>query len=203
MSGTIELTPHRPVIYMDESYIHHNYARHNDSLYYPDDELGQAPKPKHKGQRLCFISGILDDGPDGSKLLATRVFRGGSRKTKDYHGMFNHAYFVTWMKELMDELGVLGKSGAVIIMDNASYQKGVPHDTPKGTWKKQDLLAASSNEYRSVIWSKVQAQVRQNVLPEVVAMARARNFEVVYTPPYHSDLQPIEYVCAYLKGGVG
>ncbi|KAF0707824.1 hypothetical protein AaE_013453 [Aphanomyces astaci] len=120
MSGTIELTPHRPVIYMDESYIHHNYARHNDSLYYPDDELGQAPKPKHKGQRLCFISGILDDGPDGSKLLATRVFRGGSRKTKDYHGMFNHAYFVTWMKELMDELGVLGKSGAVIIMDNAS-----------------------------------------------------------------------------------
>ncbi|KAF0756718.1 hypothetical protein AaE_004522 [Aphanomyces astaci] len=22
---------------MDESYIHHNYARHNDSLYFPDD----------------------------------------------------------------------------------------------------------------------------------------------------------------------
>ncbi|RQM30486.1 hypothetical protein B5M09_012889, partial [Aphanomyces astaci] len=93
-------------------------------LYYPDDKLSQARKPKHKGKRLCFIAGILDDGPDGSKLLATRVFRGGSRQTKDYHGMFNHAYFVNWMKELMDELDVLGKSGAVIVMDNASYHKG-------------------------------------------------------------------------------
>ncbi|ETV64793.1 hypothetical protein H257_18369 [Aphanomyces astaci] len=182
---------------MDESYIHHNYVRHNDSLYYPEDELDQAPKPKHKGQRLCFIAGILDDGPDGSKLLATRVFRGGSRQTKDYHGIFNHAYFVNWMKELMDELDVLGTSGAVIVMDNASYHKGVPHDTPKGTWKKQDLLVAcqrfgieaSSNEYRSAIWSKVQAH--------------SAKLEVVDTPPYHSDLQPIEYVWAYMKGGVG
>ncbi|ETV69167.1 hypothetical protein H257_15122 [Aphanomyces astaci] len=137
----------------------------------------RATKPKHKGQRLCFVAGILDGGTDGSKLLTTRVFRGGHRQTKDYHGMF---------------------TGALIVMDNASYHKVVPSDTPKGTWKKQDPLAAcerfgvaeSANEYRSV-------------MVEVVSMAPARGYEVVYKPPYHSDLQPIEYVWAYLKGNVG
>ncbi|RHY84188.1 hypothetical protein DYB28_002388 [Aphanomyces astaci] len=179
-----------------------------DDIY---EVITKGPKPKHKGQRLCFVAGILDGGTEGSKLLTTRVFRGGHRQTKDYHGMFNHAYFVNWMKELMDELDFLGKSGALIVMDNASYHKGVPSDTPKGTWKKQDLLAAcerfgvavSANDYRSVIWSKLQAYVKENIVPEVVSVARARGYEVVYTPPYHSDLQPIEYVWAYLKGNVG
>ncbi|RHY18505.1 hypothetical protein DYB32_010369 [Aphanomyces invadans] len=211
ISRSFELTPHRPVVYLDESYIHHNYARHNDSLYFPDDADDKAPKPKHKGQRLCFIAAILDDGPTSSKLMAKRVFRGGRRETKDYHGMFDRAYFVNWFKELMDELDLLGKAGALIVMDNASYHKTLPSDTPKGTWKKQDLLAAcerfgivaSTNEFKTVVWSKVQAYVKANVVPEVVAMAQARGHEVAYTPPYHSNLQPIEYVWAYVKGIVG
>ncbi|RHZ15510.1 hypothetical protein DYB31_014129 [Aphanomyces astaci] len=196
---------------MDESYIHHNYARHNDSLYFPDDKLDNAPKPKHKGQRLCIIAGILDDGAAGSKLITTRVFRGGRRQPKDYHAMFDHAYFVDWIKQLMDELDLLGKTGVVIVMDNASYHKGLPPTTPKGTWKKQDLLEACQRigveatavEYRTVIWAKLQAYIKENVVPEVVALARSRGYEVVYTPSYHSDLQPIEYIWAYVKGIVG
>ncbi|RQM16161.1 hypothetical protein B5M09_011135 [Aphanomyces astaci] len=78
----------------------------------------------------------------------------------------------------MDELDLLGKTGALIVMDNASYHKVVPSDTPKGTWKKQDPLAAcerfgvaeSANEYRSVMVE---------------------------------GTSPIEYVWAYLKGNVG
>ncbi|ETV65404.1 hypothetical protein H257_17865 [Aphanomyces astaci] len=59
---------------MDESYIHQNYVRHNDSLYYPDDVHNKAPKPKHKGQPLCFVDDILDSGTDESKLLITQVW---------------------------------------------------------------------------------------------------------------------------------
>ncbi|RHZ00243.1 hypothetical protein DYB37_011772 [Aphanomyces astaci] len=193
---------------MDESYIHHKYARHNDSLYFPDDKLDNAPKPKHKGQRLCIIAGVLDEGADGSKLLTTRVFRGGRRQPKDYHSMFDHDYFVDWIKQLMDELDLLGKTGAVIVMDNASYHNGLPLATPKGTCKKLDLLEAcqrvgvdaTADEYRTVIWAKLQAYIKHNVIPEVVTLARSRGYEVVYTPPYHSDLQPIEYIWAYVKG---
>ncbi|KAG9403906.1 hypothetical protein AC1031_005394 [Aphanomyces cochlioides] len=49
----------------------------------------------------------------------------------------------------------------------------------------------------------VLSYIKENVEPEVVSMARSRGFDVVYTPPYHSDLQPIEYVWAYVKGVVG
>ncbi|RHZ07129.1 hypothetical protein DYB26_010944 [Aphanomyces astaci] len=113
--------------------------------------------------------------------------------------MFDHAYFVDSIKQLMDELDLLGKTGAVIVMDNASYHKGLPLSTPKGTWKKQDLLEAcqrigveaTADEYRTVIWAKLQAYIKENVVPEVVTLARSRGYEVVYTPPYHSDLQPI------------
>ncbi|ETV88017.1 hypothetical protein H257_01402 [Aphanomyces astaci] len=36
-----------------------------------------------------------------------------------------------------------------------------------------------------------------------VSMARARGHDVVFTPPHHSDLQPIEMVSAKVKGDVG
>ncbi|KAF0717122.1 hypothetical protein AaE_010926 [Aphanomyces astaci] len=92
MSTAIESPQPRPVIYMDESYIHHHYARHNDSLYHPDDATDA--KPKHKGRRLCFIAAIMADGRDDSKVLTYDVFEGGRKQPKDYHAMFNHAYFV-------------------------------------------------------------------------------------------------------------
>ncbi|KAG6941959.1 hypothetical protein JG688_00018383 [Phytophthora aleatoria] len=34
-------------------------------------------------------------------------------------------------------------------------------------------------------------------------MAKDKGHEVVYTPPYHSDLQPIELVWTIVKGKVG
>ncbi|RLO11477.1 hypothetical protein DYB28_002822 [Aphanomyces astaci] len=79
--------------------------------------------------------------------------------------MFDHAYFVDCIKQLMDELDLLGKTGAFIVMDHASYHKGLPLTTPKDTWKKQELLEACQRigvkatavEYRTVIWAKLQA----------------------------------------------
>ncbi|ETV96726.1 hypothetical protein H310_10043 [Aphanomyces invadans] len=60
-----------PVVYMDESFIHHHYKCHNDSLYGPNDALDNATKEKHKGQRCCFIPGILDSATMDSKFLAS------------------------------------------------------------------------------------------------------------------------------------
>ena len=50
----------RRIVYMDESYIHKNYARHEDSLYDPNDEHDLTTIVTHKGQRYCFIAAILD-----------------------------------------------------------------------------------------------------------------------------------------------
>lgn len=45
---------------MDESYIHKNYNRHEDSLYAPNDEQDLITVAAHKGQRYCFIAAIID-----------------------------------------------------------------------------------------------------------------------------------------------
>ncbi|RHY47783.1 hypothetical protein DYB34_001099 [Aphanomyces astaci] len=154
---------------MDESYIHHHYARHNDSLYHPDDATDA--KPKHKGRRLCFIAAIMADGRDDSKLLTYDVFEGGRKQPKDYHAMFNHAYFVAWFQRLLDDVSALQKTNAII--------------------------------YRSTLWAKLKTYVTANVVPVIVQMAKDRGHDVVFTPPYHSDLQPIEMVWSFVKGAVG
>ncbi|RHZ40697.1 hypothetical protein DYB31_016267 [Aphanomyces astaci] len=194
---------------MDESYIHHHYARHNDSLYHPDDATDA--KPKHKGRRLCFIAAIMANGRDDSKLLTYDVLEGGRKQPKDYHAMFNHAYFVAWFQRLLDDVSALQKTNAIIVLDNAKYHKGLPDDTPKGAWTKARMLAACETygieldvkEYRSTLWAKLKTYVTANVVPVIVQMAKDRGHDVVFTPPYHSDLQPIEMVWSFVKGAVG
>ncbi|OQR85543.1 hypothetical protein ACHHYP_11720 [Achlya hypogyna] len=109
----------RPVVYLDESFIHHHYSRHLDSLYDPTDT--KETKAKHKCRRYCFIAGILHDGTDFSHLVGLHIFEGGKKngKTiKDYHAMFNHDFF---------------RRLVVFVMDNAKYRKGKSTATPKGT----------------------------------------------------------------------
>ena len=51
----------RRIVYMDESYIHKNYHRHDDSIFDPNDEQDLETKAQHKGKRYCFIAAIIDD----------------------------------------------------------------------------------------------------------------------------------------------
>ncbi|KAH9112766.1 hypothetical protein LEN26_002882 [Aphanomyces euteiches] len=191
------------VVYLDESYIHHHYARHGESLYSlydPNDEQELQVKSKHKGQRYCFIGAILDDGGKGRR-----------KQPKDYHGMFNGTYFVDWFGTLLDELEKLGKSNVHIVMDNAKYHKSLPQDTPKYSWPKIRLQQACEKyglgydyfDVKPVLWKKLTEYIARNIEPIVVTMARSRGHTVVFTPPHHSDLQPIELVWGIVKGQVG
>ncbi|ETV81170.1 hypothetical protein H257_05757 [Aphanomyces astaci] len=63
----MQLAPATPVVYLDESYIHHHYARHHDSLYDPTDN--GPTKEMHKGRRFCFIAGIMAASPTESVVV--------------------------------------------------------------------------------------------------------------------------------------
>ncbi|OQR85420.1 hypothetical protein ACHHYP_20577 [Achlya hypogyna] len=158
------------------------------------------PKPKHKGQRLCFIAGILSDSPSESHVLGLHVFTGGKKQVKDYHGMFHHRYYVDWFSGLLDQLDAIGKTGVVIVLDNASYHKGLPDNTPKGSWAKDRLLQAC-NSYGIMatgddrcyidVGHKVKAHIKAHARPVIMAMAEARGHTL------------IELLWAYVKGRVG
>ena len=217
--------PARRVVYMDESYIHKNYQRNEDSLFDPNDEQDLEVKALHKGRRYCFIAAIIDEDqsidvadherPPNSKpmlLLDTYdVFEGGRKQTVDYHGMFDSDYFVNWMQKLLDTLSGMGIQNTVIVMDNAKYHKSLPDGTPKSSWKKQELVDFSlvnnitvhQDELKSVLWERVKLWTALYLKPIIVSMAEEAGHEVVFSPPHHSDLQPIELVWANIKGRVG
>ncbi|ETV91531.1 hypothetical protein H310_13913 [Aphanomyces invadans] len=204
MVPTGVMRPRRPVVHLDESFIQHHYTRHEDSLYDPEHS---TTRPKYKGRRFCLIAGIIDEGLD--------IFVGGKKNgktVKDYHSMFNHAYFVDWFEKLLDEVENLGWASAVFVMDNPKYHKGRPFDTPKGNWKKDDLyqecvkfkvLGASSTDLKAMIWAALKKHIEEHIPPVVVEMARTRGHHVVFSAPGFSDLQPIEMVWANVKGTVG
>ena len=213
----------RRIVYMDESYIHKNYCRHEDSLFDPNDEQDLTTIVAHKGQRYCFIAAIVDadhaipeelrnsDEKAGLLMDTLDIFEGGKKQTKDYHGMFDHNYFVNWMKKLLQVLKDRNISNAVIVMDNAKYHKKLPDDVPRMTDKKNDLQEAcrkygmdvSANLTKAMLWEKLHQHIQANISPVIVKMAEDEGHEVLFTPPHFSDLQPIETVWAIVKGIVG
>lgn len=220
----------RRIVYMDESYIHHHYCRHDDSLYDPNDDEDLQTKARHKGSRYCFIAAIVDADHSVPEQVRTpnqkahlmsdtlHIFKGGSRSatknkkpTKDYHGMFDFVYFKDWMNKLLMALEQRGIQNAIIVMDNAKYHKNKPPDTPKSNTRKADMIAAclryglpaDATETKSMLWARLQSYIKQHIQPVIVTMARARGHEVLFSPPHYSDLQPIELVWANVKGTVG
>ena len=214
----------RRIVYMDESYIHKNYCRHDDSLYDPNDEQDLTTVAAHKGQRYCFIAAIID--ADHSLPLGLRhpkqnahiltdtvdIFEGGKKQTKDYHGMFNHDYFVVWMGKLLQCLKDRGIYNAIIVMDNAKYHKKLPEECPRARYKKAILQEAcdkynipydDTEDTKAVIWQLLRRYIRDNIPPVIVKMASDAGHELLYSPPHYSDLQPIELVWAIIKGEVG
>ena len=83
--------------------------------------------------------------------------------------------------------------------------------TPKSNWKKSRLqdscreygIAFNDSDTKVILWSLLKEYIAKNVKPTAVMLAEDAGHEVLYLPPYHSDLQPIETVWAVVKGEVG
>ena len=126
----------------------------------------------------------------------------------DYHKVFKHENFIVWWKEKL--LPALGDKPHLIIMDNASYHVKLPDYCPKLSANVPILrqyldLKGVSYDPRAtkpMLQELVRAE-KAKEKPQTVLAAEALGHEVLMTPPYHSDLQPIELLWAKLKGNIG
>ncbi|RHY15069.1 hypothetical protein DYB32_010793, partial [Aphanomyces invadans] len=59
------------------------------------------------------------------------------------------------------------------------------------------------SDYKSILWEELSQYIHKHIDPVVVDMAKKRGHTVVFTPPHHSDSQPIELVWAIVEGEVG
>jgi transposase len=53
-----------------------------------------------------------------------------------------------------------------------------------------------------LLWAKVKEYVEKYEVSAVIELAKKGNHTILFTPPYHSNLQPIELVWALVKGNV-
>ncbi|OAF63781.1 hypothetical protein A3Q56_08514 [Intoshia linei] len=58
-------------------------------------------------------------------------------------------------------------------------------------------------DLKTVLWQKVENFIKNNVDTVLEKMAKEKRHEVVYSPPYNSDLNPIEIIWAIVKTQVG
>jgi transposase len=143
------------------------------------------------------------------------MFKPSARKdhSGDYHKVFNGGNFLKWFKEQL--LTNLCDAPCVIMMDNVAYHLVYSEHVPRpSTMKKAELieylllkgLPIANEEGRPLtallLRAKVKEYVEKNEVSAVIKLAREKFHKILFTPPYHSDLQPIELVWALVKGNV-
>ena len=198
-----------------------------------DEQDIQVGKLPNKGNRYCFLCAIQGPDPswyspnhdaerdkkvelEMPKLLKPGVVPGSvwtfcPQQKKDhkgdYHKVFNSENFVEWWKkQLLPNL----EQPSLIIMDNASYHKKWPSYVPKLNAKKavlQEYLTRSGVPFQASDTCPILKElVREQSLKEksiCEELAEKAGHRVLFTPPHHSDLQPIELLWAKLKGNIG
>ena len=191
----------RPEVYPDESYVNKNHS--NDFVWYYDDDGPWIQKPAGKGERLIIMNAITKEGwVPGAKV----TFR-STRKTGDCHGQMNQEMFTKWFGEkLLPNI----PAGSLIIMDNASYHNILsPVSAPTPSCRKEKIRSWSERNSIPVRDDCLKAELVEILMktapqPTYVLdeIASEQGHEVLRTPPYHPELQPIETCWGTVKNEI-
>ena len=191
----------RPEVYLDESYVNKNHS--NDFIWYSDEDGPWVQKPTGKGERLIIMHAMTKRGwIPGAKLTLK-----STRKTGDYHGQMHHDLFTTWFtKQLLPNI----PEHALIIMDNAPYHNALSlHSAPTATCKKEEIrswLTKNGIPIRDDCLKDELVEILAKVAPAPIyaldELATAQGHEILRTPPYHPELQPIETCWAVVKNQI-
>ncbi len=188
----------RPEVYLDESYVNKNHS--NDYIWYYGEDGPWVQKPTGKGERLIIMNAITKDGwvPDAETIFKS------TKKTGDYHGQMNAELFAKWFEEkLIPNI----PDNSLIVMDNASYHNILSsHSAPTPTCSKKkirDWLEENSIAFSEDCLKAEMVEILKKIIPSPIyvidEIAKNYGHEVIRTPPYHPELQPIETCWGVVK----
>ena len=205
----------RNIVYLDETFINKNYSGTDLSWYcndWEEDPLLDKTygpyinKPSGKGDRLIILNAVTSTGwVKNAKLVFQAKTCSG-----DYHGSMDEHNFTKWFtKQLLPNI----PDGSVIIMDNAPYHNmcaddGVPALNSKKSdmqqWLFENNINFEKDYLRAQLIELINAcrPVRQFKIDYMLkndTCYRNRDIEIMRTPQYHPELQPIEKCWAVLK----
>jgi transposase len=190
----------RPEVYLDESYVNVNHS--TPRTWYFAEDGPWVHKPSGKGPRLIIVHAMTTTGwVQGAQL----VFQ-AKRRTGDYHGQMDFENFRRWFRaNLLPHI----PASSLIVMDNAPYHNvyvdGVFY--PTTSTKKAELQNWLQQHHPiryqdAMIKAELLAVCRQ-LCPkpayDLDRLAEAAGHQILRTPQYHPELQPIENCWAVVK----
>lgn len=190
----------RPIVYLDESYIH---STHMQSQSWSDDSNNGLRTPISKGNRLIIIHA---GGEKGFVPNALKTWK-ASNQSGDYHDNVNQEMFMKWMTEkLLPNL----EPRSVLVVDNASYHNVQVDKAPTSKSKKQEMkdwLSKHNIPFTDDMFVPELYQLVKLYKPRFCRYLLDETVEkeghtVLRLPPYHPDLNPIELIWADVKGFV-
>lgn len=191
----------RPEIYLDESYVNKNHSY--DFIWYSEEDGPWVQKPSGKGERLIIVNAISSKGwVNGAKL----VFQ-AKRKTFDNHGQMNAELFQKWFSEkLIPNI----PENSLIIMDNAPYHNTLSEGSPPTpsctkeriwNWLLSNQIPCEKNSLKAELVA-VLKKIAPLPVYEIDEIAQKQGHEILRTPPYHPELQPIELCWGIVKNHI-
>jgi transposase len=180
----------KPFIWLDETYIH-QYHTAKKTWTTKDGHTGTPP---NNGNKWIVIGACTEQGWISSSF---KIYR--EKGHEDYHGTVTAEKFEKWFKEyLLPSLTM----PSIIVLDNARYHKR-KEGLPKGGISKarkneliQYLRSFGMDVDHSwlVVELKEEARRVQSQQPTVIQqLAAERGHSILYAPPYHPEINPIEY----------
>lgn len=195
----------RPEIYLDETFVNVN---HRKQLTW-NEEGSLVNVPSGVGARLIILDAIIQDDQAqtyGWVKDAHLHFKSG-RRTGDYHGAMDTENFTKWMSnQLLPNI----PRDSLIILDNAPYHNTLTADTfPQSNSKKAELqqwLAERDIPFEDWLLKPALYDLCRHHAPSpkyvIDNLAATFGCEILRTPQYHPELQPIEHVWGIVKSDI-
>ena len=192
------------IIFLDESYVCKNHCRGKSWKF--SENFNFFKKPSGKGTRIVMTGAITENG-----WLKGSFQYWVANSNSDYHKNFNSDIFYDYMKtHIIPQL----KSPSVVVLDNAPYHfimerkdfnpnKATKVElqnwlTEKNIKFPKSLLQSDLKKLCNQYWDKP-----KNILEEELKLIGLKNFGLphilLYLPPYHPELNPIELCWARMK----
>nr|XP_022913139.1 uncharacterized protein LOC111423981 [Onthophagus taurus] len=187
----------RPIIYMDETYIH---SSHTNAKNWDDNTNTGLQKPVSKGDRIIIVHAGSENGFVPGAYARWR----SSCTTGDYHREMNFKNYKKW---ITDQLLPNLPDNSVLVIDNAPYHNKQVNKCPTSTTRKMEmadwLRRRNINFCPQMTKPELYNIIKQNKPRykeyELDKLLNDRNHDVLRLPPYHPDLNPIELVWTSMK----
>nr|XP_015913169.1 uncharacterized protein LOC107443730 [Parasteatoda tepidariorum] len=188
----------RQIVYIDETWLDSNLT-FQKCWHEENSKIGAIVNCSSKN-RLIFVHTRTSEGfVQGAELIYK-----ASSQTGDYHGQMNFDNFKKWVLEkLLPNL----QTESLVVMDNAPYHTKVGNPTPTKyatkavmvDWLTLNGIDCDMGMRKAELSSLIENNRPKEVIYSIDKLIKDQGHHVVRLPPYHCDLNAIDYAWATVK----